>query len=68
MNTDLTEPQSFRLSTMTAHEFLCQITDTIDSNPDLKAFTIRYVDRFKTERLMTLELQDHRVKVDPTEH
>jgi hypothetical protein len=62
------ERKPFRLSKITAHEFLCEIAENIDNMPDVKMFTIRFVDNFRVERMMSLELQPLGWKMDKTEH
>jgi len=63
---DISRP--FELESMTAHDFLCEIAENIDNRPDVKMFSIRFVDKFRTERLMTLELQPVGWAIDKTEH
>ena len=46
----------FDLSAMTAQEFLAEVALTMDKNPNTKQFTIRFLDVFKEERIMSMEL------------
>lgn len=64
--TDPTKPRSFDLEGVSAYQFLNDIAETIDNSPKLTAFTIRFVDRFRVERLMTLELYPIGEKAEPT--
>lgn len=48
--------KTFKLGEITAQEFLAEVADTMDENPDVKLFTIRFLDSFKQERVMSLEL------------
>ena len=46
----------FKLDEITAQEFLAEVALTIDKNPSVKLFTIRFFDKFREERVMSLEL------------
>jgi hypothetical protein len=47
---------NFRLDKMSALDFLHDITDVVDSNPVSARYSITYVDRFKMQRYMILEV------------
>ena len=48
--------KTYDLSTMTAQEFLAEVAMTMDKHPETKLFTIRFLDAFREERIMQLEL------------
>jgi AAA+ ATPase superfamily predicted ATPase len=59
---------TFRLAEMTALEFLLQITDVMDSNPETARHTITYVDRFKMQRVMIMEVNPVVTRSQSKEH
>lgn len=48
--------RTLNLEKLTAQEFLREVTTTMDENPDVTHFTIRFLDAFNDERMMSLEL------------
>lgn len=57
---------NFRLDKMSALDFLLDITDVVDSNPQSARYSITYIDRFKLQRYMIIEVMPYATRVEPT--
>lgn len=59
---------NYKLTEITAHQFLMDITDVVDSNPTAARYSITYVDKFKMQRVMIMEVNPIATRAIPQKH